>query len=63
MKRIILVIASTLLLIFSAVEIDFAHLTFPIWARGLNPFVVAFFIFLMALLIGVLYGCIKSIKN
>jgi len=63
MKRKILILVSTLLLFFSAVEIDFAQLTFPIWARGLNPFVVAFFIFLMALLIGVLYGCIKSIKN
>jgi len=63
MERIILVILVTLLLIFSTVEIDFAQLTFPIWARGLSPFVVALFVFFLAVFIGVLSGCIISIKR
>lgn len=63
MQRIILVIVSTLLLIFSTVEIDFAQLTFPVWARGLNPFVVALFVFFLSVLIWLLSCCIISIKR
>jgi hypothetical protein len=62
MKRTILIVLITLMLILSAVDINLSYLTLSIGAR-VKPFIIALFVFIFALLIWVLSGCIISIKR